>query len=69
MDAVLQASQGATVRPRLFLPPGTPWRDAEHWQARGYAVVRGVSASDDPRAEAKRLLCSHALVDKDAVPL
>jgi ATP phosphoribosyltransferase regulatory subunit len=31
--------------------------------------VRGVTPSDDPRAEAKRLLCSHALIDKEAVPL
>ncbi len=69
MDAVLQASQAAPVRPRLFLPPGTPWHEAGPWQAKGYAVVRGVTACDDSRAEAKRLLCSHALIDKDAVPL
>ncbi len=69
MDAVLQASEAPATRPRLFLPPGTPWRDAQQWQAKGYAVVRGVSAADDPRVEAKRLLCSHALIDKEAVPL
>jgi ATP phosphoribosyltransferase regulatory subunit len=28
-----------------------------------------VNASEDPRVEAKRLLCSHALIDKEAVPL
>ena len=69
MDAVLQASQAPAARPRLFLPPGTPWRDATPWQAKGYAVVRGVNPADDPRAEAKRLLCSHALIEKEAVPL
>lgn len=69
MDAVLQASEAPAARPRLFLPPGTPWRDAEPWQAKGYAVVRGVATADDPRAEAKRLLCSHALIDDEAVPL
>jgi len=69
MDAVLQASEAPAARPRLFLPPGTPWRAAAPWQAKGYAVVRGVSPADDPRAEAKRLLCSHALIDKEAVPL
>ncbi|GEP54353.1 ATP phosphoribosyltransferase regulatory subunit [Reyranella soli] len=69
MDAVLQASEAPAARPRLFLPPGTPWRDAGPWQTKGYAVVRGVIAADDPRAEAKRLLCSHALIDKEAVPL
>jgi ATP phosphoribosyltransferase regulatory subunit len=69
MDAVLQASEAPAARPRLFLPPGTPWSEAQPWQAKGYAVVRGVTASEDPRAEAKRLLCSHALIDKEAVPL
>jgi ATP phosphoribosyltransferase regulatory subunit len=69
MDAVLQASEAPAVRPRLFLPPGTPWHEAQPWQAKGYAVVRGVNPADDPRVEAKRLLCSHALIDKEAVPL
>jgi ATP phosphoribosyltransferase regulatory subunit len=69
MDAVLQASEAPAPRPRLFLPPGTPWSEVRPWQAKGYAVVRGVAASEDPRAEAKRLLCSHALIDKEAVPL
>lgn len=69
MDAVLQSSEAPAARPRLFLPTGTPWRDAEPWQSKGYAVVRGVTAADDPRVEAKRLLCSHALIDNEAVPL
>lgn len=69
MDAVLSASEAAPERPRLFLPPGTPWREATPWQVKGYAVVRGVSAAPDPRLEAKRLRCSHALIDNEAVPL
>ena len=69
MDAVLQACEPAPARPRLFLPTGTDWSSAAPWQARGYAVVRGAAPCDDPRAEARRLLCSHALVDGDAVPL
>jgi len=69
MDAVLAASQPSPVRPRLFLPAGTAWRDAEPWQAKGYAVVRAVGAATDPRAEARRLGCSHALIDGEAIPL
>ena len=69
MDAVLAASEAPPERPRLYVEMGTPWRDAAPWQAKGYAVVRGVSAADDPRSEAKRLLCSHALIEKEAVPL
>jgi ATP phosphoribosyltransferase regulatory subunit len=71
MDAVLAASNNTRERPRLFLPAGTPWHEAARWQARGYAVVRAVAAvaATDPRADAKRLHCSHALIDTDAVPL
>src|SRR4029077_18069080 len=43
MDAVLSASDTAPERPRLFLPPGTPWSEAAPWQTKGYAVVRGVT--------------------------
>ncbi len=69
MDAVLAASQPAPQRPRLFLPAGTPWRAAASWHARGYAVVRAVAPAADTRLEAKRLSCTHALIDGDAVPL
>lgn len=69
MDAVLAASEAPPERPRLYVEMGTPWRDAAPWQARGYAVVRAVVAAPDVRAEAKRLRCSHALIDGEAVPL
>jgi ATP phosphoribosyltransferase regulatory subunit len=69
MDAVLAASAAAPERPRLYLPSEIPWREAGPWQAKGYAVVRAVVAADEPRNEAKRLNCSHALIDGDAVPL
>jgi ATP phosphoribosyltransferase regulatory subunit len=69
MDAVLAASEPSPVRPRLYVPAGTGWRDAEPWQAKGYAVVRAVTQAADLRAEAKRLGCTHALIDGDAVPL
>ncbi len=69
MDAVLAASDAAPQQPRLYLPLGIAWREAAPWQAKGYAVVRAVVAVAEPRAEAKRLNCSHALIDGDAVPL
>ena len=69
MDAVLAASDAMPQRPRLYLPLGIPWSEASPWQAKGYAVVRAVVAAAEPRAEAKRLNCSHALIDGDAVPL
>jgi len=69
MDAVLAASEPTPLRPRLYLPTGTGWADAAPWQARGYAVVRAVTAAGDARKEAKRLGCTHALIDGEAVPL
>jgi len=69
MDAVLAASEPPPERPRLYVSLGTPWREAAPWQAKGYAIVRAVVAAPELRAEAKRLRCSHALIDGDAVPL
>lgn len=69
MDAVLEASNNTDEMPRLYLPSGIAWREAEPWQAKGYAIVRAVSPADDPRKEAKRLRCTHALIDGEAVPL
>ena len=69
MDAVLAASQPMAERPRLFLPLGIGWPDGSRWQAKGYALVRAVTPADDPRREARRLRCSHVLIDGDAVPL
>lgn len=69
MDAVLSASETPAERPRLYLPAGTPWANAAAWQGKGYAVVRAVAAAADVRQEAKRLRCTHALIDGDAVPL
>ena len=69
MDAVLAASEPTPLHPRLYLPTGTGWADAAPWHARGYAVVRAVTAAGDARKEAKRLGCTHALIDGEAVPL
>jgi ATP phosphoribosyltransferase regulatory subunit len=69
MDAVLAASETVPVRPRLYLPTGAGWADAAPWQAKGYAVVRALSSADDIRKEAKRLGCTHALIEGEAVPL
>lgn len=69
MSAVLTVSETPPDRPRLFLPNGTKWQEAAHWQEKGYAVVRAVAAASDARTEAKRLHCSHALIDGEAVPL
>ena len=69
MDAVLASSNATAERPRLYLPLKTPWSEAQPWQDKGYAIVRALSPAADPRKEARRLGCSHALIDGEAVPL
>jgi ATP phosphoribosyltransferase regulatory subunit len=69
MDAVLASSETPPERPRLYLPMGIDWSEAQPWQEKGYAVVRAVTHAVDPRLEAKRLRCTHALIDNNAVPL
>jgi ATP phosphoribosyltransferase regulatory subunit len=69
MSAVLAASETSPERPRLYVAKSTPWADAAPWQAKGYAVVRAVDGARDVRTEAKRLRCSHALIEGEAVPL
>jgi ATP phosphoribosyltransferase regulatory subunit len=69
MSAVLAASATPPERPRLYVARETPWSDAASWQDKGYAVVRAVDGVADVRKEAKRLHCSHALIDGEAVPL
>ncbi len=69
MSAVLAASATPPERPRLYVAKATPWNDAAPWQEKGYAVVRAVDGAADVRKEARRLRCSHALIDGEAVPL
>ena len=69
LSAILAASAATSERPRLYLPAGTKWSAAAGWQKKGYAVVRAVGPAADARKEAKRLRCSHALIDGEAVPL
>jgi ATP phosphoribosyltransferase regulatory subunit len=69
MSAVLAASETPPERPRLYVSMKTPWADAAHWQDKGYAVVRALDAASEVTTEAKRLRCTHALIDGAAVPL
>jgi ATP phosphoribosyltransferase regulatory subunit len=45
-----------------------PARAAE-LRAEGFATVAALGAFADPRAEARRLLCTHILLDGGAAPL
>ncbi len=63
MDSVLRAlPTPATVR-RVFLPPGHEASRAAALRKEGWVTLRGLTASNDPAEEARRLGCSHLLRD------
>ena len=58
-DSVLRAVPAPEAAKRLFLPHGTSARDAAKLRAEGWRAVAGLEPASDPRAEARRLGCSH----------
>lgn len=68
-DTLLQALGRGDVAPRLYLPSTTTHEDAAAMRAEGWITVQGLSAIEDDRAEAARLLCSHYLDGRQAVPV
>ena len=68
-DAVLRARTGPALRPRAFLPWGTPRLAGAALRADGFATVAALEAGSDGAGEARRLGCSHILQDGAAVPV
>ncbi len=63
MDTVLRALPPAERRARLFLPVGTEAGRGQALRDEGWVTVDGLEVAEDPMAEARRLLCSHILLD------
>ena len=64
MDTVLRALPEAEPRRRLYLPHGTAPARGRELRAAGWATLAGLEAATDPKAEARRLACSHLLTAK-----
>src|SRR5258708_3990402 len=62
MDTVLSALPEPAPPRRLFLPFGTTPAEARKWRQEGWITVEGLDAAEAV-AEAKRLECSHVLVN------
>lgn len=62
MDSIMRALPEAEAAKRLFLPFGTPAATARTWRESGWITIAGLEAGD-AAAEAKRLACTHVLVD------
>jgi ATP phosphoribosyltransferase regulatory subunit len=67
MDMVLRAVPQPQPAKRLFLPAGTPAAEAARLRAEGWVTVNGLADVVDVAAEARRLECSHALMQGKAV--
>jgi ATP phosphoribosyltransferase regulatory subunit len=62
MDTVLRALPRPEAARRLFLPAGTPASEGARLRGDGWVTVSGLDEVADVPAEARRLECSHALV-------
>ncbi len=62
-DTIAQIAPRLPVRPRVYLPVGTPPAAARAARAAGYATVAGLSPGQSPRDEALRLNCGHIFED------
>ena len=63
MDTVLRALPAAEEGSRVFLPDGSDPAAGRKLRAEGWATVAGLEPGVDPLAEARRLGCSHVLID------
>ena len=66
MDTVLRATPAPQPQRRIFLPVGTAAAKARELRQAGWTTLAGLTETADPKAEARRLGCSHWLRD-DAI--
>ena len=64
MDTVLRALPAAGPLRRLYLPGGVDPAQARDLRAAGWITLAGLEVAADPKAEARRLACTHLLTAK-----
>lgn len=69
LDSLMKALPAAEKAVHLFLPFGTKSSDGKELREKGWRTVQGLEAVADPVAEAKRLDCSHILLDERVRPV
>ncbi|MGO1118388.1 ATP phosphoribosyltransferase regulatory subunit [Rhodovibrionaceae bacterium A322] len=69
MDSLLRAAPAAQSKPRLFLPLGTDVARARDLRAQGWITVAALTAGGSVEEEARRLGCSHALINEEVSQL
>jgi ATP phosphoribosyltransferase regulatory subunit len=63
MDTVLRALPAADRAARIFLPAGSDPKTSRSLREQGWPTLSSLEPAVDPLAEARRLGCSHALID------
>ena len=63
LDSVMRALPAPMPVPRLFLPLETPPAEAERLRQEGWVALTALEPAADPSADARRLGCSHVLID------
>ena len=63
LDTVMRALPAQVPPACLFLPAGTPPAEAARLRAEGWSGLAGLEPAADVRAEARRLGCTHVLID------
>jgi ATP phosphoribosyltransferase regulatory subunit len=68
-DTIVRVAPPQKLRPRLYLPYGTPAATGADCRAQNYATVAGLTPHPAPRDEAIRLGCSHIFQNGAIRPL
>ncbi len=66
VDALLSAVPRGQSAKRLFAPVATERAAILAWQEKGWCVVAGLAKTNEDKAEARRLECSHVLLGNEA---
>ncbi|WP_286828133.1 MULTISPECIES: ATP phosphoribosyltransferase regulatory subunit [Kordiimonas] len=69
LDSLMKALPAAEKTDHVFLPFGTKSSDGNKLRVEGWRTVQGLDAGADPLVEAKRLGCSHILLDERVRPV
>lgn len=69
LDTLVKALPGAEKAAHLYLPYGTKANDGKTLREDGWRTVQGLEEVADAEAEAKRLGCSHILLDERVRPV
>ncbi len=63
MDSVLRALADPVSPKKIFLTPGTPAGTARTLRGDGWITIAGMDGNSDSKSEARRMNCTHLLID------